>query len=171
MSSKTQPHFLTLITTYTHRLYLQPASTTCAHYLPAPRMANKQAKDESAGGFAPPEESHCFADTHGVLVTTMIDLPGYRVVKVIGTVYGLSVHAVGSAASLRSTGKILAGGELKAFTKSLYSSRDQAVERMMGECISRNGNAIVAMKFDTSVLMGFAPACAYGTACVVEKIE
>jgi uncharacterized protein YbjQ (UPF0145 family) len=42
---------------------------------------------------------------------------------------------------------------------------------MLGECMSRNGNAIIAMRFDTSELMGFAQVCAYGTACVVEKIE
>lgn len=53
----------------------------------------------------------------------------------------------------------------------MYVSRDHAVERMLGECMARNGNAIIAFKFDTSELMGFAQVCAYGTACVVEKIE
>ncbi|KAH7076228.1 hypothetical protein FB567DRAFT_156504 [Paraphoma chrysanthemicola] len=134
-------------------------------------MANKQVENESASNLAPHQEPHCFADTHGVLVTTTSDLPGYRIVKVIGTVYGLSVHAAGGIANLRVTTKALAGGELKAFTKLLYSSRDQAMERLLGECLSRNRNAIIAMKFDTSVVMGFAPACAYGTACVVEKTE
>ncbi|KAF2027962.1 hypothetical protein EK21DRAFT_102167 [Setomelanomma holmii] len=106
-------------------------------------------------------ESHCFTDTHGVLVSTMINVPSYCVVKVLGTVYGLSVRARNA----------LAGGELGEFTKLLYSSRDQSVERMLGECMSRNGNAIIAMKFDTSELMGFAQVCACGTACIVETIE
>ena len=45
------------------------------------------------------------------------------------------------------------------------------MERMLGECMSRGGNAIIAMKFDTSELMSFVQVCAYGTACVVEKID
>ena len=42
---------------------------------------------------------------------------------------------------------------------------------MVGECMSRGGNAIVAMKFDTSELMQCAQVCAYGTACVIEEIK
>jgi uncharacterized protein YbjQ (UPF0145 family) len=42
---------------------------------------------------------------------------------------------------------------------------------MVGECMMRNGNAIIAMKFDTSELMDCAQVCAYGTACIVEEIK
>ncbi|KAF2184854.1 UPF0145 domain protein [Zopfia rhizophila CBS 207.26] len=101
----------------------------------------------------------------------MIDLPGFRVVKVLGTVYGLSVRSRNIGADFASILKSTVGGELKYLTNMLYTARDHAVERMVGECITRGGNAIIAMKFDTSELMNFAQVCAYGTACVVEKIE
>jgi uncharacterized protein YbjQ (UPF0145 family) len=52
----------------------------------------------------------------------------------------------------------------------LCTARNNAVERMVGECIGRGGNAVIAMRFDTSELMGFAQVCAYGTACVVERV-
>ncbi|OAL48165.1 DUF74-domain-containing protein [Pyrenochaeta sp. DS3sAY3a] len=125
----------------------------------------------ATSGFEPEDEFRCFTDTHGVITTTMIDIPGYRVVKVLGTVYGLSVRTRNIATGTWSALKAIGGGELKAFTKLLYTSRDQAVERMLGECMTRNGNAIIALRFDTSELMSFAQVCAYGTACVVEKIE
>ncbi|KAJ8104516.1 hypothetical protein ONZ43_g7811 [Nemania bipapillata] len=43
----------------------------------------------------PPELSdlHCYTETEGVITTTMFDLPGYRVVRVLGTVYGLTVRS------------------------------------------------------------------------------
>ncbi|KAF2007483.1 UPF0145 domain protein [Amniculicola lignicola CBS 123094] len=121
--------------------------------------------------FDPEEEPHCFTDTYGVITSTMNDLPGYRVVKALGTVYGLAVRTRNIGTGMLQIIKSVAGGELKAFTTLLYTSRDQAVERMLGECMSRGGNAIIALRFDTSELMDSAQVCAYGTACIVEQIE
>ena len=52
----------------------------------------------------------------------------------------------------------------------MYNSRNSAAERMIGECLQRGGNAIIAMRFDVSEVNTFSQVCAYGTACVVEKI-
>ncbi|KAF2106465.1 UPF0145 domain protein [Lophiotrema nucula] len=122
--------------------------------------------------FAPKEEPHSFTDTKGILTTTMIDVPGYRVVKVIGTIYGLSVRTRNIGANLVTGLKSNFGGELKFLTRLMSTSRDQAVERLVNEAIARNANAIVAMKFETSDLFNQCVQCAaYGTACIVEKIE
>jgi uncharacterized protein YbjQ (UPF0145 family) len=101
----------------------------------------------------------------------MNDLPGYRVVRVLGTVYGLSVRSRNWGADLASVLKSAVGGELHYLTNMLYTGRDNAVERMVGECLSRRGNAIIAMRFGESEIMNFAQVSAYGTACVVEKID
>lgn len=53
----------------------------------------------------------------------------------------------------------------------MYTSRNEAVERLVGECMGRGGNAIIALRFDAGQLANFAQVCAYGTACVVEKID
>jgi len=53
----------------------------------------------------------------------------------------------------------------------LYRARDQAVERMVGECMGKGGNAIIAMRFDTGDIKISTQVCAYGTAVVVEKIH
>jgi uncharacterized protein YbjQ (UPF0145 family) len=98
----------------------------------------------------PPSKSQdntpsCFTDTQGVITTTTNDLPGYKITKILGTVYGLTVRT-------RNWGTDLG-------------------ERLVGECMGRGGNAIVAMRFDVSSIGACSQVCAYGTACVVERIE
>jgi uncharacterized protein YbjQ (UPF0145 family) len=111
-----------------------------------------------------------FPDTHGVICSTMNDIPGYRVVRVLGTVYGLTVRSRNWGADIGAFLKSSVGGELKYFTTMMYRSRNSAVERMIGECLGRGGNAIIALRFDAGEIKLYAQVCAYGTACVVEKI-
>jgi hypothetical protein len=62
------------------------------------------------------EDLHCFTETNGVITTTMFDIPGYRVVRVLGAVYGLTVRSRNIGAGLAMVVKSLAGGELTWFT-------------------------------------------------------
>src|SRR6185437_3366042 len=87
----------------------------------------------------------------GMLVSTMNDLPGFRVDKVIGEVFGLTVRARNVGSSLGSTVKSLRGGELKGQTKMLVDSRMEAMDRLTEEARARGGNAVLAMRFETSV--------------------
>lgn len=112
----------------------------------------------------------CFTDTHGVITTTMNDIPGYRIVRVLGTVYGLTVRARNWGVDIGVALKSAGGGEMRSFTKMMYTARNAATERLIGECLSQGGNAIVAMRYDASEIKIFSQVCAYGTACVVEKI-
>ncbi|KAK4229152.1 putative heavy-metal-binding-domain-containing protein [Podospora fimiseda] len=121
----------------------------------------------------PPQltDLHCFTETNGVITTTMFDIPAYRVVRVLGAVYGLTVRSRNWAASFAMVMKSVAGGELRWFTNLLYSARNDAVSRVVAETQARGGNAVIALRFDSGELDGFAQVCAYGTAVVVEKIE
>jgi uncharacterized protein YbjQ (UPF0145 family) len=68
--------------------------------------------------------------------------------------------------------KSLAGGELKGMTKNLVASREQVIERMVEEAQARGGNAVVAMRFDTSEMGGnWTEICAYGTAVVARPLN
>jgi uncharacterized protein YbjQ (UPF0145 family) len=133
-------------------------------------------KGKAAGANDGPEDvddgaNRCFTDTHGVIVSTMNDIPGYRVVRVLGTVYGLTVRTRNWGADIGAFFKSAVGGELKFLTTLLYRTRNSAVERMVGECMGRGGNAIIAMRFDNGDSSVASQVCAYGTACVVEKID
>ncbi|KAK6953943.1 hypothetical protein Daesc_003905 [Daldinia eschscholtzii] len=121
----------------------------------------------------PPQLSdlHCFTETEGVITTTMFDVPGYRVVRVLGAVYGLTVRSRNWAASMGMVLKSIAGGELQWFTSMLYSARNDAISRVVAETKARGGNAIICLRFESGDMGGFAQCCAYGTAAVVEKID
>ncbi len=88
----------------------------------------------------------CFIDTHGVITATTNDLPGYRVVRVLGTIYGLTVRARNWGADIGALLKSAVGGEIGYFTRVMYTARNEAVERLVGECLGRGGNAILGMR-------------------------
>jgi uncharacterized protein YbjQ (UPF0145 family) len=82
-------------------------------------------------------------------------------------VHGLTTVARKDTKSfLKSMGN---GSEAKSLTHMIYNARDQASERMIRDCISRGGNAIVGMSFGESEVLGFAQISVYGTAVYIEK--
>ena len=106
-----------------------------------------------------------------MLVSTMNDLPGFQVDKVIGEVFGLTVRARNVGSSLGSAVKSLRGVELKGQTKMLADSRMEAMDRLTEEARVRGGNAVLAMRFETSVGELGTEVCAYGTAVVVSPVS
>jgi uncharacterized protein YbjQ (UPF0145 family) len=106
---------------------------------------------------------------HGVLISTMNDVPGYRVAKVLGEVFGLTLRSRNLGSQLGSGFKSLVGGELKGMTKNLEASRTEVLERLKEAATARGANAVLGMRFDSSEMGGnWTEICAYGTAVVVE---
>jgi uncharacterized protein YbjQ (UPF0145 family) len=63
----------------------------------------------------------------------------------------------------------IVGGEISEYTKLLGEAREQALDRMVTEAKEIGANAIVMVRFSTSMVMsGAAELLAYGTAVVVE---
>jgi len=68
-------------------------------------------------------------------------------------------------AGLRS----VVGGEITEYTKMMAESREQSIQRMVEEAESQGANAIIGLRFTTSMVMQNASEIlAYGTAVVVE---
>lgn len=106
-----------------------------------------------------------------MLIATTNDLPGYVIEEVFGEVFGLTVRSRNIGSQLGSSLKSIFGGELKGMTQALTDSRHQVIERMVDECTAKGGNAIVAMRFDTSEMgPNWTEICAYGTAVRVRKL-
>ena len=104
-----------------------------------------------------------------MLISTMNDVPGYRVTKVLGECFGLTVRSRNAFSQFGAGLKSLAGGELKGMAKNLETSREEVVQRMAEEAEARGANAVLAMRFDTSEMGGnWTELCAYGTAVVIE---
>jgi uncharacterized protein YbjQ (UPF0145 family) len=105
-----------------------------------------------------------------VLIATTNELPGYVVDEVLGEVFGLTVRSRNIGSQLGAGLKSILGGELKGMTKALADSRQQVIDRMVEEAESKGGNAILAMRFDTSEMgSNWTEICAYGTAVRVRK--
>lgn len=106
-----------------------------------------------------------------MLIATTNELPGYVIEEVFGEVFGLTVRSRNLGSQIGSSLKSIFGGELKGMTQALTDSRHQVIERMVDECAAKGGNAIVAMRFDTSEMgPNWTEICAYGTAVRVRKI-
>jgi uncharacterized protein YbjQ (UPF0145 family) len=106
-----------------------------------------------------------------MLITTTPDLPGYEVQEVLGEVFGLTVRSRNIGSQFGAGLKSMFGGELKGMTKALVDSREQVIQRMVDEATAKGGNAILAMRFDTSEMGGnWTEICAYGTAVRVRKL-
>ncbi|ATL29461.1 YbjQ family protein [Streptomyces formicae] len=105
-----------------------------------------------------------------VLVVTTNDVPGYRVTRVIGEVFGLTVRSRHLGSQIGAGLKSMIGGELKGLTKTLVETRNQAMERLIEQARARGANAVLMFRFDvTEALDGAAEVCAYGTAVVIEQ--
>ena len=106
-----------------------------------------------------------------MIVSTMNDLPGYRVDEVLGEVTGLTVRSRNVGAQLGAGLKSIVGGELKGLTKQLQQSRDEAKQRLIEAAEAVGANAILAMRFDSDeVGTGYQELVAYGTAVRVSPL-
>jgi uncharacterized protein YbjQ (UPF0145 family) len=104
-----------------------------------------------------------------MLITTGNELPGYQITHVFGEVFGLTVRSRNIGSQLGAGLKSLVGGELRGMTTMLAQGRQQAIERLTEEAQAKGGNAIIAMRFDTSEFGSTGTEiCAYGTAVAVQ---
>ncbi|MFJ4772325.1 YbjQ family protein [Streptomyces uncialis] len=103
-----------------------------------------------------------------VLVVTTNDVPGYRVERVIGEVFGLTVRSRHLGSQIGAGLKSMIGGELKGLTKTLVETRNQAMDRLIEQARARGGNAVLMFRFDVTEASDVGTeVCAYGTACVI----
>ncbi|MGW4529880.1 YbjQ family protein [Nocardia sp. NPDC004340] len=104
-----------------------------------------------------------------ILVSTMNDVPGQEIVRVIGEVAGLTVRSRGLGANFAAGFRALGGGEIHEYTQLLYQSRHEAIMRMCQHAMAYGANAVVAMRFDCNEIANtMSEVAAYGTAVVVK---
>lgn len=106
-----------------------------------------------------------------MIISTMNDLPGYRIEEVYGEVFGLTVRSRNLGSQIGASFKSLIGGELKGMTKMLAEGRQHATERLVKEAEDKGANAVIAFRFDTSELgTNWTEICAYGTAVRASQV-
>ncbi len=105
-----------------------------------------------------------------MIVTTSSDIAGRKTIRTLGLVRGNTIRARHVGRDIMAGLRNLVGGEVSEYTKLLGEAREQALDRMVEETRSLGGNAIVDVRFSTSMVMqAAAELLAYGTAVVIEE--
>ncbi len=105
------------------------------------------------------------------LVTTNIELEGYKIVKHLGVVRGITVRSRNMFMNIAGGIQTLIGGKLSIYVELCEKTREEAFQHMLQHAEERGANAVVAMRYDANeVMSGVTEVLAYGTAVVVEKI-
>ncbi|MCA9485296.1 MAG: YbjQ family protein [Nanoarchaeota archaeon] len=100
-----------------------------------------------------------------MIVTTAETVPGKKVVKILGLARGNTVRAKNIGRDIAAGFKNIVGGEIKSYTDLMSQARDESYNRMVNEAIDMKADAIIGMKFMTSMVVGgAAEILAYGTA-------
>ena len=104
-----------------------------------------------------------------MIVTTTNDLPGYRVVRVIGVVRGLSVRSRNVVSNIGAMFQILRGGNISVYTRLAETTRQEAYDLLIAHAQEAGANAVIAMRYDANeIAAAVTEVIAYGTAVVVE---
>jgi len=103
------------------------------------------------------------------LVTTSISLEGYKVVKQLGLVRGVTVRSRSALGNIAGGFQSLFGGRLSIYVELCENTREEAYQLMVQHAQVMGANAIINMRYDANEIMqGITEVLAYGTAVVVE---
>ena len=106
-----------------------------------------------------------------LLITTSTSLEGYRVVKQLGLVRGITVRSRSIVGNIAGGFMTLFGGRSSIYTELCEKAREEALQLMMQHGREMGCNAIINMRYDANeVMSGLTEVLAYGTAVVVEKM-
>ena len=100
-----------------------------------------------------------------IIITTGNKIPTKKITEILGIVKGSTVRARNVGRDIGAGLKSIIGGEVKTYTEMTMSARDEAFNRMVNQAIELDADAIIGVKFTTSMIMtGASEMLAYGTA-------
>lgn len=104
-----------------------------------------------------------------MLVVTTNDLPGYRIVRHLGLVRGISVRSRSVVGNLGASIQIFFGGNISVYTKLAELARQEAYDLLVEHAHQAGANAIIGFRYDANeIAAAVTEVLAYGTAVVVE---
>jgi len=103
------------------------------------------------------------------LTTTAFTLDGYRIVKNLGVVRGITVRSRSIFGTIGGSLQTLVGGNITLFTSLCERTRAEAFQMMLAHAAETGANAVIGVRYDaTEVMQGVTEVLCYGTAVVVE---
>jgi len=104
-----------------------------------------------------------------MIITTADQIEGKTIVKTIGLVKGSTIRARHLGRDIMAGLRGMVGGEITEYTKMMAEAREEAIQRMVEDAEKKGANAVVGMRFSTSMIMqNAAEVLAYGTGVVLE---
>ncbi|MHB1284885.1 MAG: YbjQ family protein, partial [Metallibacterium scheffleri] len=86
---------------------------------------------------------------HGA-VTTANELHGYRVVRTLGIVRGLTVRSRSVIGNIGAALQTLVGGNITLYVELCEKAREEAFDLMCQHAAAMGGNAVLAMRYDAN---------------------
>lgn len=108
-----------------------------------------------------------------LMVVTTSTIPGYEIVKALGTVHGMTVRTRGVGGKIMAGIEGMFGGEVTAYSSEAEKARKDSMQRLIENAKRVGANAVVRTDFETSdILNGTATIfSAYGTAVIIKPIK
>ena len=105
------------------------------------------------------------------LITTSTNLEGYRIVKHLGVVRGITVRSRSALGNIAGGFQSLFGGRLSIYVELCENTREEAFQLLIQHAQVLGANAVINMRYDANEIMqGVTEVLAYGTAVMVEKV-
>ncbi len=100
-----------------------------------------------------------------MIISTTENVPGQEVAEILGVVRGNTIRARHIGKDIVAGLRNIVGGEIAEYTKLMGESREQALDRMMAQAEALGADAVIGMRFATSMIMQqAAEILAFGTA-------
>jgi len=104
-----------------------------------------------------------------MIITTSGQVEGRQITKTIGLVKGSTIRARHLGRDIMAGLRGMVGGEITEYTKMMAEAREEAIQRMVEDAEKQGANAIVSMRFATSMVMQSASeVLAYGTGVLLK---
>jgi uncharacterized protein YbjQ (UPF0145 family) len=106
------------------------------------------------------------------MITTALELPGYKITKNLGVVRGIVVRSRSIVGNIIGGIHSLFGGNITVYTTLCEQARAETFQLMRQHAQSMHANAIIAVRYDaTEVMAGLTEVLCYGTAVVVTPAQ
>lgn len=106
-----------------------------------------------------------------MIVATTNDLPGYRIVRHLGLVRGITVRSRSVIGNFAGGIQSIFGGKLSIYVNLAEQAREEAYRSLVAHAQEHGANAVIAMRYDANEIMdGITEVLAYGTAVIVEPV-
>lgn len=104
------------------------------------------------------------------MTTTAFQIDGYRVVKTLGVVRGITVRSRSVLGKIGASLQTIVGGNITLFTELCEKTRGEAFDMMVSHAAALGASAVIGIRYDANEVMeGVTEVLCYGTAVVVES--